>query len=48
MRFNRKRTFKQILKDLHEAEAMAFAISRAGQRGELSYICRMEQRVLSK
>ena len=48
MRIKSKRTFKQFLKDLHESEAMAFAMSRAGQRGDLAYIRRMEQRVLGK
>lgn len=48
MSIRRKRTFIQILKNLHEAEAMAFAMSRDGDHGDLSYIRRMEQRVLSK
>ncbi len=38
----------QILRDPHEAETMASAMSRAGQYIDRPCICRMEQRVLSK
>ncbi len=41
----RKRSVLQVLRDLFEDEAIAFAMAYAGQKGDLSYIRSMEKRI---
>ena len=44
----RKRSFIQILKDLFEDEALAFAMCRAAQHGDYSSIYSMERNVCGR
>ena len=45
MSMTKKRNILQILKDLFEDEAIAFAMAYASQRGDMSYITSMEKRI---